>query len=53
MIEDNPAYGYWRIKRELAERTGERVNHKRLRRMLKSYELGLMRCLPRDRDRRR
>jgi putative transposase len=49
VIEDHPGYGYRRIGRELAEQYGEPVNHKRLRRVLKSYELGLKRCLPRSR----
>ncbi len=48
VIEENPGYGYRRIGRELAERHAQRVNHKRLRRVLKSYELGLRRCLPRS-----
>jgi putative transposase len=48
VIEENPGYGYRRIGRELAEQFGERANHKRLRRVLKSYELGLKRCLPRS-----
>lgn len=48
VIEDHPGYGYRRIGRELAEQCGEPVNHKRLRRVLKSYELGLKRCLPRS-----
>jgi len=34
---------------ELRERTGERVNHKRLRRLLSEHELGLTRCLPKKR----
>jgi putative transposase len=46
VIEENPAYGYRRIERELAERYGERVNHKRIRRLLQSFDLGLKRCLP-------
>ncbi len=48
MIEEHPGYGYRRISRELAEQPGVPVNHKRLRRVLKSYELGLRRCLPRS-----
>ncbi len=48
VIEEHPGYGYRRIGRELAERPGEPVNHKRLRRVLNSYELGLRRCLPRS-----
>jgi transposase InsO family protein len=45
VIESHPDYGYRRIRAELRER-GIRVNHKRLRRVLRSYELGLRRCLP-------
>jgi putative transposase len=48
VIEEHPAYGYRRILRELEERDGECVNHKRLRRVLKGFELGLKRCLPRS-----
>lgn len=48
VIEENPGYGYRRIGRELAKHSGEAVNHKRLRRVLKNYELGLRRCLPRS-----
>jgi transposase InsO family protein len=48
VIKEHPGYGYRRIQRELAEQRGEPVNHKRLRRVLKSYELGLRRCLPRS-----
>jgi putative transposase len=47
VIEEHPGYGFRRIGRELAAQPGEPVNHKRLRRVLKSYELGLRRCLPR------
>ncbi|WP_251979772.1 IS3 family transposase [Salinibacter ruber] len=36
-------YGYRRILPELEERTGQRVNHKRLRRLLSEHELGLSR----------
>jgi putative transposase len=46
IIRDHPDYGYRRILPELRERTGERVNHKRLRRLLNAHELGLPRCLP-------
>jgi putative transposase len=48
VIEEHPGYGYRRIGTELAERPGEPVNHKRLRRVLNSYELGLRRRLPRS-----
>jgi transposase InsO family protein len=46
IIRDHPDYGYRRILPELEERAGERVNHKRLRRLLSEHELGLPRCLP-------
>ena len=49
VIEENPGYGYRRIGQELAQQQPAKpVNHKRLRRVLKSYELGLKRCLPRS-----
>lgn len=46
IIAEHPAYGYRRILPELRERTGLRVNHKRLRRLLREHDLGLRRCLP-------
>jgi len=46
IIRDHPDYGYRRILPELRERSGEQVNHKRLRRLLNEHELGLPRCLP-------
>ena len=46
VIEDHPGYGYRRICPELLERLGAPVNHKRVRRILRWYELGLPRCLP-------
>jgi transposase InsO family protein len=46
IIRDHPGYGYRRILPELRARTGETVNHKRLRRLLSEHELGLPRCLP-------
>ena len=49
IIREHPGYGYRRILPELRERTGERVNHKRLRRLLSEHELGLTRCLPKKR----
>lgn len=50
VIQDNPSYGYRRIHAEIAEESGTgRVNHKRIRRVLGDYELGLRRCLPRSR----
>jgi putative transposase len=50
IIEENPSYGYRRIHAELAEddTLQGRVNHKRIRRVLGDYELGLRRCLPRS-----
>jgi len=51
IIRDHPSRrntcdGYRRILPEFEERTGETVNHKRLRRLLSGHELGLPRCLP-------
>lgn len=46
IIREHPDYGYRRILPELRERTGEQINHKRLRRLLSTRELGLPRCLP-------
>jgi len=46
IIEDNPSYGYRPILAELNESSSGLVNHKRLRRILNTYELGLPRCLP-------
>lgn len=50
VIEENPSYGYRRIHAELSEADGtEPINHKRIRRVLGDYELGLRRCLPKSR----
>lgn len=49
VIEENPSYGYRRIHAELSKAGAEPVNHKRIRRVLGDYELGLRRCLPRSR----
>lgn len=49
VIEENPSYGYRRIHAELSENGAKPVNHKRIRRVLGDYELGLRRCLPRSR----
>ena len=49
VIEENPSYGYRRIHAELSESEAEPVNHKRIRRVLGDYELGLRRCLPKPR----
>ena len=46
IIGEHPDYGYRRILPELRERTGRRINHKRLRRLLSDYELRLPRSLP-------
>ncbi|MBT3267803.1 transposase [Candidatus Poribacteria bacterium] len=46
MTEDHPGFGYRRICPELSKRLGAPVNHKRVRRVLRCYELGLPRCLP-------
>ena len=43
IIQEHPGYGYRRILPELQERTGQTVNHKRLRRLLSEHELGLSR----------
>ena len=43
IIDEHPEYGYRRILPELEERTGQRVNHKRLRRLLSEHELALPR----------
>jgi transposase InsO family protein len=43
IIGEHPSYGYRRILPELEERTGQTVNHKRLRRLLSEHELGLAR----------
>ena len=46
IIKAHGDYGYRRILEDLALTFPEQVNHKRLRRVLKSYDLGLRRCLP-------
>ena len=43
VIEDHPAYGYRRILPELQARWSEAVNHKRLRRLLGTWDLSLRR----------
>ena len=45
-IRHHPDYGYRRIKEDLADRAGIVVNHKRLRKILATYELYLPRHLP-------
>jgi putative transposase len=47
VVEEHPAYGYRRIKVELAERHGMVVNHKRLRRLLSEWDLALKRRVAR------
>lgn len=45
IIQDNPGYGYRRIKPEFEERTGEVINHKRLLRLLDDTNLALLRTV--------
>ncbi len=47
IIRKHPSYGYRRIKPELEEVRGEVINHKRLRRLLGEWELGLHRTVSR------
>jgi len=47
IIQDNPAYGRRRIKCELRARTGKVVNHKRLGRLLREWDLALKREISR------
>ncbi len=50
IIKENPSYGYRRICTQIAEDGLQQpVNHKRIRRVLGEYELGLRRCLPKAR----
>ena len=46
IIQEHPGYGYRPIQAELVEAGKGPVNHKRLLRVLRRYELGLPRCLP-------
>ncbi len=46
VIEEHPGYGFRRIQAELKARLRRPINHKRLRRVLNQYDLGLRRCLP-------
>jgi transposase InsO family protein len=48
VIEENPGYGYRRIIEELKALGTQPINHKRIRRLLKSFALGLRRYLPRS-----
>ncbi len=45
-IRHHPDYGYRRIKEDLKDRAGIVINHKRLRKILSTYELDLPRHLP-------
>ena len=45
-IRHHPDYGYRRIKVDLKDRTGIVINHKRLRKILSTYQLDLPRHLP-------
>ena len=47
IIEEHPSYGYRRIGPEIEERTGEKINHKRLRRLLNQWEMALRRLVSR------
>ena len=49
VVKEHPAYGYRRIKAELADRYGVVVNHKRLRRLLSEWDLVLKRWVSRPR----
>ncbi len=49
VILEHPGYGYRRLKPELEARTGQRINHKRLRRLLRETGLSLIRRLPKYR----
>lgn len=48
VIEEHPAYGYRRLLPELWE-CGEEINHKRLRRLLNTWDLSLRRTVARPR----
>lgn len=48
VIGEHPAYGYRRLLPELWER-GEEINHKRLRRLLNTWDLSLRRTVARPR----
>lgn len=47
IIGDHPAYGYRRIRPDLEAAAHEVVNHKRLRRLLKEWDLALRRTISR------
>ncbi len=40
VIGEHPGYGYRRLNPELEARTGQRINHKRLRRLLREMNPG-------------
>lgn len=46
IVQEHPEYGYRRILPELEDRSGETINHKRLRRLLSEHELALPRQMP-------
>ena len=48
ILAEHPGYGWRRIQPELAERLGRPVNHKRVRRLLKTMDLALARSLPKS-----
>lgn len=49
VVREHPGYGYRRILPEVNARRDRPVNHKRLRRVLRAYDLALPRCLPKHR----
>lgn len=49
VIADCPDFGYRRIAPELSKRLGRNVNTKAVRRVLRTYQLGLRRALPQSR----
>lgn len=51
IIAEHPGYGWRRLQSELAHVHGLEVNHKRLKRVLASYELGLRRNIAKRRRR--
>ena len=46
VIRKHPDYGYRRLLPDVILAMDEPVNHKRLRRVLRTYDLSLPRCLP-------
>lgn len=50
IIQNNPAYGYRRIKPQLEKKYGYRVNHKVLRQLLKEWDLSLLRNVRKPRQ---